>query len=611
MTTASNRRELLAKTLALGTLATAGVTVAKADDQQSGASTSSQIPNATPLVDTITAFSDKKVAAMKSLEVSSPAGGRDRLPRDDKKWQEVLDHAQLYLRVTNDESLSGNFDPALLQIVNGFSFQPDPLDKNFQPNQVEELLSTASMLLDRGLRDKRDWLDKAEKRFNVASELLEYRELDKIHIEETAKGFYTVNSIESNATKDAEVFMVGGNRAAANYIDWLLSTKYNDTELNTQSGAYQLMAWLAHLAAYQYPFMGNLLQNSWNGQPNTSPEFMKNAAFATCWHTFAGQSTNLLAQKTSYSSSANFSEHKGVGYGARADWEEVDVNFRRRRTTVARLVADLKGRAFTEPGGALNFTQQMGPIKARFERDYRDALARVFVASQGLRDIYGYDVALPSSVEDIRKAAANSDTVFDDCALWVRDAVAWLTRFSYLDQNYTLPVSVRRSVGKDAWKSGLRNGYWTMPVLESLFPNQVHVRLRGVSAFVVFDRSTADVQRDSSIWSVSLRAPPKGVLHHLDGSTINIDQSYVPPARLARVCLRNLVNEPDITGVVAMHNISPIGDWQVAISKRSIDGIGLDRITDMHVDLHLAVRSSQSAFTSEEYKNVPDLSEIE
>jgi hypothetical protein len=610
--TTKSRREILVKGLAMGALVTSTAPAAAADGQQTGTSTNSAIPNPTPLVDGITDYASKKVAALRPLSVAPPPkGGKDPLPRDTKTWQEILARANKFLSVTSDETLGATFDPALLQIARGFLFKSELGDKNFQENQVEELLSTSSLLLDRGLRDKREWQEKAEKRFNVASELLEYRELDKIHIEETAAGFYIISATESTATRDAELQLVSGNRAAASYLDWLLKNKYSNAELNAQSAEYQLMGWLAHLAAYQYPFMGDLLKNVWNGQPNTSPEFMKNSAFITSWHTFATQSSTLLAQQASFSSAGDSSDQKGVGYRARADWEDADVAFRRRRTGVARWIADLKARAFTEPGGALNFSEQMVPIKARFERDFRDAIARIFVAAQGLKDIYGYAVPLPDRITGVKSGAADSDAVFDDCASWVRDAVAWLTRFSYLDQNYTLPVSVRRAVGKDKWKLGLKNGFWLLPMEENLFPNQAHVRLRGISAFVVFDQSSVDLQRDSSLWNVALRAPKNGTVRHLDGTMVNIDQSFVPPARLARVGLRNSFRDPDITGVAAMHNVSPIGDWQIAVGKRSIEGVNLDRIIDLQVDLHLAVRSSDSAFTSEQYKNVLQLNEIE
>jgi len=298
MGTGKNRRELLAKGLALGAVVTTGGPSALADDQQTGTASSSPTPNASPLLDTITAYSHQQAAAMKAVASVPPKGGKDPLPRDDKKWQEIVDRAGQVLRVTADETLGADFDSTLLQISRGFLFKTEVEDKNFQPNQVEELLSTASILLDRGLRDKREWQDRAERRFNVAAELQEYIELDKIHIEETAAGFYIVNSMESNATRDAELRLVNSNRLAAYYLDWLLKNKYNNAELNTQSGEYQLMAWLTHLAAYQYPYMGALLQNVWNGQPNTSPEFMKNAAFVTSWHTFAAQSSSLLAQQT-------------------------------------------------------------------------------------------------------------------------------------------------------------------------------------------------------------------------------------------------------------------------------------------------------------------------
>jgi hypothetical protein len=611
MAISEKRRELLSKGLALGALVTTASGAALADDQQTSPSNAAPTSNPTPLLDSITAYANQQKASLKALAAFVPDGGKDPIPRDDKTWKAIIDRARQSLQITADESLAAELNANIFQISKGFLFKQEVEDKNFHPNQVEELLSAASILLDRGLRDKREWQDRAEKRFNVATELFEYRELDKIHSEETAAGFYTVNSIESSATREAEIRLANGNRLASLDLDWLLKNKYNNAELNNQSGQYQLMAWLAHLAAYQYPNMGNLLQNVWNGQPNTSPEFMKNAAFVTSWHTFAAQSSSLMAQQTSYSGYADSSDEKGVGYRTRADWENVDVGFRRRRTEVARRVADLKGRAFTEPGGALNFNEQMLPIKKRFERDFRDALARIIVAAQGLKDIYGYAIPLPSTVVGIGKTNADSDAVFDESALWVRDAVAWLTRFSYLDQNYSVPISVRRAVAKDAWKTGLKNGRWQVLVKETDFPNQVHIRLRGISAFVVFDQGTSDWERDSSIWNVSVRAPKSATVRRMDGSLATVDQSYIPPARLARVALRSFVHDPDITGVAAMHNVSPLGAWDVAISTRSINGVSLDRVRDLQIDLHLAVRSPDAAFTAESSKNVTQYDAIE
>jgi hypothetical protein len=601
------RRKLLAKGLALGAIVTGSPSaVMEEQDQSTSASTGKQITNPTDLAAELSKHAQQIKAAFTAPHIQAPAGGNDPIPRDDAKWKLIVASAKKIYSITDDETISGMIDRALLRIDANFLFKTEPEDVNFQENQVEELLSSSANLLDRALRDQHDWQDKAAKRFSTASEILEYRELDLIHQDETAAGFYTVPAVESDANRDAEAPLATGNRNAAGTLDWLLTTRFSNSELNNQSGYYQLMAWLAHLVVYQYPFAGNLLQETWGTDTKTAPEFMQNAAFATSWHTFATQLATLTAQKIGYDSSANASDQRSLGLTTRAKWDEADVQFRRRRTQVARWIADLKARVFTEPSGALNYTEQMAAIQYRFQRDLRDAVARIFVASKGLSDLYGYNVSLPLSLKAIQANNAQAlASVFDECVNWVRDASAWLVRFSYLDQNYTVPLSVRYLAGKDNWKSGLRTGSWQIQVTEKLFPNQRHLRLRGISAFVVFDQSTADWERDASIWTVVARAPKSATYKRMDDSVVTVDQSLIPPARLGRVGLRSNQLQPDTTGVSSMHNVSPLGTWEVAIGLKSVGGtINVDRIKDVQLDLHVAVRSSANINTTKPSENI-------
>ena len=73
MATSKNRRELLAKGLALGAVVSSAP-AALGDDQQTGTSTGSQNTNTTPLVDTITAYSNQKAVAVKAPVATPPKG---------------------------------------------------------------------------------------------------------------------------------------------------------------------------------------------------------------------------------------------------------------------------------------------------------------------------------------------------------------------------------------------------------------------------------------------------------------------------------------------------------------------------------------------------------
>src|SRR5439155_821414 len=73
MATSKNRRELLAKGLALGAVVSSAP-AALGDDQQTGTSTGSQNTNTTPLVDTITAYSNQKAVPVKAPVATPPKG---------------------------------------------------------------------------------------------------------------------------------------------------------------------------------------------------------------------------------------------------------------------------------------------------------------------------------------------------------------------------------------------------------------------------------------------------------------------------------------------------------------------------------------------------------
>jgi hypothetical protein len=67
---------------------------------------------------------------------------------------------------------------------------------------------------------------------------------------------------------------------------------------------------------------------------------------------------------------------------------ELDMALRtERRMRIYRQVLEM-----TTPGGALNFLEQMEPVRRRFMQDLADAFARLAKAERGLREVYGYTV---------------------------------------------------------------------------------------------------------------------------------------------------------------------------------------------------------------------------
>jgi len=168
--------------------------------------------------------------------------------------------------------------------------------------------------------------------------------------------------------------------------------------------------------------------------------------------------------------------------------------------------------------------------------------------------------------------------------------MSWLVCFSQLDQNYVLPVSVRQFMKEDEWEAGRKIGEWRFEVPESLFPEQRHVRLRGISAVVVMKRVDEDDRQ--GVWLASISAPKESFCRHLSGDMVNLNQSQLPICRIGRISTREGTQEADITGAIALHNASPFGKWSIKLNSYSTTRVERHELRDLNLDLHLSVRST-------------------
>jgi hypothetical protein len=526
------------------------------------------------------------------------------LQRDQTAWATVTDRLKRYYSITSanaPEFSTATSESAPSVVTNQlglplqqkfmpidyrFVFQSQTGDAEFRYNHAEQLLDQVADLLLRGLRDRAEWNDLSVKAFDKAVELQEYWDLDSIHQEEVSKGFYSVAAKESHAILRSELETKLGYQVATDYIDWLLKEKFSQAELSRQSKAAQLAAFMASLSAYELPAQGRIITHTWDGVAKTIPEHMRDSALTQNWFGLVNQYVSTLVHQQTQRTILESSDRRLTGFEARADWERYDVDFRRRRTQVSRALADLKTKAFTEPGGALNYSERMAPIRDRFILDFRDALARLKAAELGLRKIYGYTVPLPTSVSQLfTEGHENTRKAFDECVLWVRGAISWMVKFTQLDQNYVLPLSIKKLTGAN-WSAGKQTGIWSFKIDNNTwFSEQRHVRLRGISAFAVSDKKR--------LWQV-LVTPPRtdSKSWHLPNTEVDLDQRHAPVCRLARVASREAVRDPDVGGLASLYNLSPIGSWNLVLRQNLEDVANFNDIDDVHLDLHLAFRSA-------------------
>jgi hypothetical protein len=282
-----------------------------------------------------------------------------------------------------------------------------------------------------------------------------------------------------------------------------------------------------------------------------------------------------------------------AGKQAKETWDEKDIGFRRRRSGVAILMNELNKKLMSDPGCSYNYPEQMNPIRRRFMRDFRDGYARLLKVREGLRTIYGIDLA--DFPEITKNTPANSGS-FDSALRWSREAIRNLIGQSHLDQMYVLSLSVSQTIGNAQFLRRLQQASETpvqfgFDIPDVVLRNQGRIRLRGVSAFIVTNRASVGV------WRVSIRPPRKA----RGGSPLlPLDQNMVPEVRLGRVARRDSQQPADIAGAVVLRNVSVLGDpnkkiedrqWLVTLDPTSNLGEALTSVLDLHIDLHLAVQA--------------------
>ena len=235
----------------------------------------------------------------------------------------------------------------------------------------------------------------------------------------------------------------------------------------------------------------------------------------------------------------------------RTNYEKNIIDSRRVRAQAVRQSYALKVLSYADLNGPNNYPTRLEILQRRFTLDFASAALRMAPLYKGLQEIYGYDQPPLTN---------KSTSLFDDALIWLRNLAEFLISFGATDQGYTLPVSVRSIVGASAWNRAFDKsaGQITFPITEDMFPEQRHVRLRGLSVYAVSNEPGA-------LFSVALQAPQSSFIRHNDGAQVPLGQD-APLTRIGRVQSRNSVRDADIVGAVTLNNVSPFGQWTLGVT---------------------------------------------
>jgi hypothetical protein len=502
------------------------------------------------------------------------------------------------------------------------------MDSGFQ--QADFLLDQAADLFERALRSRADYDDLRSAGFKTVLDVLEFDLLDHIHMNEADAGFYNLDAADSHAdllATEALQFQYGQAELGltGTGVDGeplgLATSLFNEQDDRALSAMQMGFLPSAPLYTKDVPPANGLEYAQWPANPlNPTPptadkvRFLAGTASGIEFTSISDRIREYKVQATQMIAQSAAAEERIPAKKLRRGYDNQaggDAGFQVQRTLVQRSVNEVKSIAMSKPGGPLNYSERLTSLSDHFIRDVESALARIMAASDGLTRLFGYQVPLPDAVILMQKRLPVPDDpgrrLVDECVEWTRNAIDFLVRFRQLDQNYALPLSLR-VLAQIPHGQPLPTGSAVLSfvVPESLFQNagilvdDRNVRLRGVSAFVM---ETGDI---AGLWDVIFRVPPQAFcrLHPSNvqpgGPVINqLDQSDVPPCRVAAVERRTSEREPTVVGTAALFNVSPLSSgsaqWTAVINPVPGTGADPNKLADVFVVLHVAVRSAIGA----------------
>ncbi|MGP8224752.1 MAG: hypothetical protein ACLQGT_01210 [Terracidiphilus sp.] len=604
MTDATSRRDMLLRAAAIATAATV-VPAAVAADQHS---TLSNAPATAPSA--LKAKADKVTldssSRMKNLQ-SKASAAQDNVSKLTKAAAPISPHSEdwkdIQVRAKTlygaDVSTPGGSFPPISYIEETFTFSAKDEDFSFRTQQPEALLNSSADLLERALSSRREWNELQGSAFSVGLSIQQYLELDKIHDDETAAGYYTHTAAETSSLAQADSLAQEDTFEQYNQLGQLIGSYFDQPTIDDQSASAQELAFLSKLADYDSESQNTSPSKyGWNGKTDFAYALAQNAVTVSSYHNLYLEQANLTTLQAATLRGSIVVGAKARASSVKNDWETANVAFRQRRTEVARRMAEKSIASYTEPGGALNYRERMHQVQLIFHRDFRDAMARMQVGAEGIKKIYGYDDPLPKSVLAALTGGPASPIAYDEALIWTRNAIAFLVKFGQVDQGYVHTVSIKNLLGEDEFKKGKKISpwaTWTIQVPRDLFPDQYYVRVRGLSLYIVPEGGLLSREHSEGVWMGSVRVPKTSFCEHLNFKTgevsrMELDQSNIPSSMAGRISYRQNFRPPDVIGTSNLYNNSPFGNWEIKLSPSSSEGVKVDKIDDVVVDLQLAMR---------------------
>jgi hypothetical protein len=483
----------------------------------------------------------------------------------------------------------------------------------YEALHCEFLLDRCVEFLNAALIDQQRYNETTAKAFQLSLELKEFLRLDALHEKERAAGAYEVPaytaSSEVAATaaaktslEDARTTFTAGRSYALNRTDHerilrqmlafasaFPTTQREASEARVQMSKIDLPKSTNFFNDLDFiePQRKGMIEARLKLPPGSlasatvesdsipqspKPEFIQQITARLTEADLVLRNTALAAQDLQIGASIVGAENRLFGLQKAAEWAVKNRDFQSEKLSIARELNDEKQRAVTMAGGALNYAERLEYDRARFQFNLGKGLELALAAREGLGLVYGYT--------DNFSEDQNQASFFSRLWIWAQAAKDFVSRISEASQSVVFQLSLK-DLNANVTRGTDGQQRWNFDIPENRFFDLRCLRLRGLSVYPM-GRNIAGA------WTGYI-VPPKSLRFlHPGGGEGSREQPAPRPVYFGRASSWDPVRVPDVFGIVPLHNVSPLGKWEIGLRGNSSAGTPLDAIDDLAIDLHVA-----------------------
>jgi len=443
----------------------------------------------------------------------------------------------------------------------------------FAPNRVENLLNQAADLLDRGIKDRYEWDDKAVKFLDLYLDLEKFVKNDELLERQIAAGWYKQDYMKS--LSDLEVQKITQEKAvlAESQLTKLIDSRYHPDTISQQQHNLMRMNTSYTFTGFvsdnpgERPFQHAVPYGAGSEEKGAIQDVVNMGSLEANQFNLSVQKELDLIQLRSIESSSKVATRLKKYFLDKLQWEQKNMQFKIEQDQITRKMAAYRLNAFVERDGILNYSKRLAPLQTRFNNDFKEAYLRLQAAAYGIAPIFGFNEPLP--VYD-----STNPQFFDDCVVWNRKAINHIVRIGQRQHSFCLPVSVRELYSSEAlYEQACHSGTWKVQIPLAMLEEKFLVRLTGVSLSLVgLDTSYTEPYNLEGCFSAIVQPPSTGRYKQYDGSFTELDlKDYLTPAAITfgKVYSTHHPIQTEVAGATTHINISPVGEWTIRLRPQS------------------------------------------